>query len=212
MRHDDSIRDDLPELVLGTHGTSRAREVRRHLEECDLCRRELASIESALVRLAEGSSTLKPSAGLEDRILQALPQKKNSRPLVWAALAAALILALGGNVVQWWNASPQAKHPGFSVIVLQGPKDGQQVYGTLMLGSDHQGLLAVRGLPGADRYRLWIVHDHQWTSVGTFSVASDGSGSLAVRIPAGLKGVQAFCVSKDEGEVYYGEWVLQGTT
>jgi hypothetical protein len=117
-----------------------------------------------------------------------------------------------GNLAQWWNASRPRDAGEFSVAVLTGQGSNEDAYGTVVLDvKEEKGVLAVRGLSGSDRYRLWIVRDKQWTSVGTFSVAADGSGSLALSVPAGLTGFQAFCISPDEGETYHGDWVLRGS-
>jgi len=211
MSQDHRVREDLPAYALGILETHRIGELKSHLAQCEDCRLELESFEGVLDRLASEDPGTDPPPGLEARILRALPQRRGLRQLLLAAMVGTLIVGLAvGNVAQW-SAAHQIS--GLSVAVLTGTGDAQGGFGTVVLDpEDHKGVLAVRGLHGADRYRLWVVQNGQWKSIGTFAADADGYGSLVLALPDPSQKRWSFCVSHDEGEAYHDDtWLLQGS-
>ena len=211
MKTDSHVIDDLPAFVLGTLAAPRSDELRGHLRGCSRCRDELLVLQTVVDRLDGAVKPVEPPAGLEDAVVNALPGRKLPGPWTRVALVAAMVLAVGlGTLVPGRGWGPQGGS-GRSVALLTEPSG--RAFGTMVVDpADGRGILAVRDLGVAVRYRLWVVRDAEWASLGTFASDAAGSGALAVVVPGALSPGVTFCVSADEGATYHPDfWVLKGS-
>jgi anti-sigma-K factor RskA len=198
----------LPGLALGSLDSAEERELREHLARCAECRTELASLRSLVGELALSLPSSPPPAGLEERIMSALPpaqrrhqSRKRRLPLMAAAMA--LIAVLGaGNIVQWQHGRGAAapRNPRTLVtLTLEGR--GSETFGTMVLDpDDSEGVLAVRGLSILDparTYQLWLVKGGLRGSGGLFTVDAHGYGSLLLDVPPELRGFESFIVTTE---------------
>ena len=205
----------IPGYALGSLDGEDSDRVRQHLAGCRACREELASYQEVTGRLALAVPEQDPLAWLESRIMEkvlstrrrrTVPEFLGMRQPVLAAVAAALIIALGaGNV--YLLARPfqsQALVPGLVTVVLTGTGDTQQAYGTIVIDrDDNRGVLAVRGLAPLEAsraYQLWIIKETERRSGGVFNVTPDGYGSLQITVPAGFTGFTRFGISIEPAE------------
>jgi anti-sigma factor RsiW len=122
----ETVRDRLPEHVLGTLDEVGDAEVRRHLRGCAACRREMTSLGEGVATFARAAHDTESPAELRERVLEALsaewadaPAEAAPRPGVrrpremWiraAAVAAsvALVFALAWGTVQHRRAGELA--------------------------------------------------------------------------------------------------------
>ncbi len=180
--------------------------VREHLAGCAECRSELAALRLSVGELAAAMAPCPPPAGLEERIMSALPRIRARPRLIppFLAAAAAILIALlgAGNVLQWQRSqadSARRAAGGLVTMALLGSGAGSSAFGTIVLDpEDNEGVLAVRGLdsPGASgRYQLWLVKGERKASGGLFEVDSHGYGSLVLDVPADFRGFDALMVT-----------------
>jgi hypothetical protein len=120
-----------------------------------------------------------------------------------------VVVLVAGNLWQWTAAHPHLAGDRYLVTSLTSRAPGAS--GTVFFDpQSREGVLVVRDLAADQNYRLWVVHGKEWKSVGTFTADQKGAGSLVMTVPSGA--VEAFCVSRDEGEVYRSSsWVLLGS-
>jgi anti-sigma-K factor RskA len=210
MKDNHEEQELLPAFALGSLDAEDADRVRKHVARCRACREELASFQRVTDRLAAGVPAEDPPAWLESRIMEKVLSSRRRRSFpeilgvkrpVLAAIAAALIVALGaGNIYLITRPfQSQALVPGLVTVVLTGTGETPQAYGTIVIDrDDNRGVLAVRGLAplAASRaYQLWIIKEGERRSGGVFNVSPDGYGSLQVTVPAGFTGFTRFGIS-----------------
>jgi anti-sigma-K factor RskA len=226
MNDDKHVIDLLPGLALGSLEPGEERHARQHLARCPACQEELAVMEEVVGRVAMALPAADPPPGLEARIMERIvrtaapggpkrePAETRARTRVQtavpffrhpavAAIAAALILFLGGgNVVQWVRGAAAARTPvapGFITIVLKGADPSQKIAGTMVLDADNfGGTLAMRGLPQLDaahQYQLWLVRDGTRRSGGVFDADSWGYANLLLRVPNDFKDFTSIGIS-----------------
>jgi hypothetical protein len=116
----EAVREQLPDLALGTLAEGEAGGVRRHLRGCAPCRADLAGLDSGLAMFATAAHAVDPPAALKDRVLSVLhdewreagpsPVRRRGIPPArrWLAVAA-VVVALGGAVT-WGAVSSSVAH------------------------------------------------------------------------------------------------------
>ncbi len=219
MTDDCRHRDDAGPWVLGALDEADARAFALHLEECSICRGEVAELQIVADVLPMAAPQLVPPPALKSRIMgiveseaqllraagpeadrpptAASPREGRRfgwlgrlRPLPAAVLATAL-LALGVIAgVLLSGGDSTTSHPGF------GPK-GTQV--ALRVTGDH-GELDLRGMPAAPAghvYQVWLIHgkDKPRPTHTLFTVPSDGRAR--VEILESLKGTDQVLVTAE---------------
>jgi anti-sigma-K factor RskA len=218
---ENTFRELLPGYALGSLSPEEAEAVRVHLAHCRDCRAELAKYQDVTGSLGLAAAEHEPPPDLEARLLEriaseatrsALRPRRSAAALqrrsapwrahpVAAAVAAALILALGATNVVLLTKLPRPRSAGPSLVTvaLVGTNAARGAYGTIVLDmDDNRGVLAVRGLEPLDpgrQYQLWITRGSERRSGGLFSVTDDGYGSLQITVPREFTGFTGFGIS-----------------
>lgn len=202
--------DLLPAYALGSLDAEESDRVRKHIARCRACREELASYQEVTGRLALAVPEQDPPPWLESRIMEkvlstrrrrSFPEFLGMRRPALAAVAAALIIALGAGNIYLLTRPFQSPElvPGLVTVVLKGTGDTREAYGTIMLDrDDNRGVLAVHGLAplgASSAYQLWIIRQDERRSGGVFTVTPDGYGSLQLTVPAEFTGYTGFGIS-----------------
>ena len=153
-----------------------ARTFEAHLGGCAECRQEVAEIEADLRWLPMGLPPAEPRAGFRRRVLgEVLERGRRPAPrwLVPAALAASLLLAVGGwlagrQEVRQQRAVVAALQDTLSIMrradrVLQADVEVGDARGGLLIFADeatHRWNVVIHGLPPAaagHRYQFWFI-------------------------------------------------------
>ena len=185
------LRRALGAYALGALEPAERSEVEDHLEGCQACRDELASLAALpglLARLSEdevSQDLLEVPAGTADRLVAAAAEDRRAerrRVTVWrsvAAVAAALVLALGVVLIEPLGgpsgAMYAAQGTGVDATATVVPRDwGMQVR------------LKVQDLPDARGYTIWAVADDghrayvaSWADVDRDAIELVGSCYMA---------------------------------
>ena len=222
MLAQDHVTDSLPAYVLGALDEKERRQVSNHLEHCQLCQAELASLQQVADELPLAISTVDPPLELKDRLMQSIHQRTVERQLeplpvnqptflqrVFAlfrhplpALGVALILILVvGNLLLWrqLNLATQRASTPMRVLALANTQDSSQATGTLVMDSAGKyGTLVVDNLATLDptsQYQVWLIKAGVRSSAGVFSVNQDGYASLELLAPIPLIQYDAIGIS-----------------
>ena len=200
---------DVAAYALGALGDDEARAFERHLEGCELCRRDLADLQPVVAALPAAAERVDPPPALRKRIMRVVEEEARERGRAEAprrasrfgwirlrplpALAAACVLLLAGLGIG---------------IALQGD-DETQTYAaqTRVPGASAElrvegddSTLFVEGMPPPPRgrvYQVWLQRDRgtPQPTDALFTVAGDGSAQVAV--PGGVDGVRAVLVTDE---------------
>lgn len=193
MNHADhaELRRSLGAYALGGLEPAERSEVEEHLEDCQACRDELASLAvlpgllSRLSREEASGDLLSVSDDHAERVVAAVARERGSQRRllgVWrtvAAAAAAAALVLGAVVVQPWGG------PDGTVYTARAAG----VHATATVESRAWGMqvdLRAGGLPDARGYTLWAVAEDghrayvaSWADVDRPEIALTGSCYMA---------------------------------
>ncbi len=203
-------REDLAAYALGALSESEAEELRRHLEACGECRRQLRWLQSAVDVLPRSVPQLRPPRRLRRRLMSTVRAESRAarrggaeerwrdwrgllrRPAT-AAAAAAILLAAGVG------AGYLLHQPGAesSVIAARATPGAPAASGDLER-SDGSGILRVQGMPELARnqvYEVWVRRDGTVQPSSLFSVRGNRSGEAAV--PGPLENADAVLVTKE---------------
>ena len=180
-------RDLLGPFVMGDLGTTEARAVEDHLEDCASCRQETEALRLAHERLAEfAAASETPPPRLKDRAVAGLPRSVPRRIVPpWAAVAAAVVLLalglaygpslLGSREVVAATLEPTGRAPeAGGEVEIVGDDENMEVR------------LEAWGLPACEReeyYELWLVEGEERVSAGTFSVGPSGEVEVVLNAP-----------------------------
>ena len=207
-------RDDLAAYALGALPEREAAELRRHLEECEACSRELRWLQPAVNLLPHSVQQLEPPPGLRRRLLETVraeaaetapprveAEEKSSRrrwalPL-WrpAFAAAAAVLLVAGGVAGYLLHQPGESRS----LVSARPVGGAPSSLTATLErEDGSGILRVERLPalsGGDVYEVWVKRDGTLHPSSLFVPRRDRTATAAV--PGPLGGADAVLVTRE---------------
>lgn len=185
-----SYADLIGAYVLGALDPSEEDAMRRHLEQCEECRREyesLASIPALLDRIKPADvPPPAPAPSLEEAVLDRVARERGGRArrprLVWppkrvlagavAAVAVALVVAL------------LVRDPGTDAAYASGKLSGSPgAGGSFTLHEVPAGTqvdLNVKGLEASGAgYELWCVRtDGRWVSGGSFRPRANGQANV----------------------------------
>lgn len=194
------VLDLLPAYGLGILDAEEALQVEAHLLNCRSCRRESERWNALTGDLAYAVRLSDPEPSLEDRIVAALPPRKERSRFLWEgwAVAAAVVLVL--NSAFWLLVQPPTRPEGLSSLELHSNNTAySQASGQLFFDPETRtGILAVQGLPPLpveSQYQFWLVESGKWIDAGTFDVSSSGTSSLRVSFPDDPGRYQRYCVS-----------------
>ena len=112
MRAHQQITEDLVQYALGELSSPQFSEVREHLDDCSICRRELEEIHTGMAALAMSVSASAPPARSRARLLKSIAAEPHSRAVVmrrpwwnFVPAFAAVLLAIFGLLLWRENSS-----------------------------------------------------------------------------------------------------------
>jgi anti-sigma-K factor RskA len=186
MNPHDWFAEHAVEYATRTLDAEETRAFEAHLGQCDACRREVAEIERDLGWLPMGLPPAAPSPRFRERVVaDVLAKRRRVRRVSWelpAALAASLLLALGGwylggaragalaRELESQRAAVAALQDTLSIMrqagrILQATfEDGRTSGGVLIFADEvtHRWNVVIHGLPPAPRgyqYQFWFICD-----------------------------------------------------
>ena len=169
----------------------------RHLDTCDRCRQEVATLRDIAGELAYAAEGPEPSPELRDRILAAASAEPRTATVVpirrrWlfpataAAAVAAACAAIGLGL--WANSLRDA--PASRVVAVQGAA------GSLIVQNDRATLvICLDEAPRGKTYEAWVVEGDRPRPAGLFP---GGCSSVPIEQPVGRGDVVAVTL-EDEG-------------
>ena len=207
-------RDDLAAYALGALEEPEAAELRRHLADCDACRMQLQSLQSAVELLPRSVEQLGPPAGLGKRLMAIVRAEardasrarvESAEPKRWrdwgillwrpaTAVAASTLLivgAAGGYLLH------ESDDPGSVVTARPSPAAPSNVAGTLER-ADGSAILTMSRLPALppnEVYEVWVKHDRTLEPSSLFVSRRDGTAEAAV--PGPLDDADAVLVTRE---------------
>jgi anti-sigma-K factor RskA len=182
--------DLLGGYVLGALDPADEAEMRRHLEECEECRREyeaLAGIPALLDRIVPADvPPPEPSPALEEAVLDRVARERGRGAgprLTWpprlalAGAAAAIVVAV---VVALLVRSP-GTDTAYAWGELRGVPGADGSFTVQEVPAGTQVDLSADGLRGGTAYEVWCVRtDGRWVSGGTFLPRRDGEAEATL--------------------------------
>ncbi len=219
------LAEGLGSYVLGAMPDDERPVFERHLMECEVCREDLASFEVVAEALPIAVTPLAPPPELKDRIMavvrseanlleaagdsaDVVPDKPRERrrwrigglsvPPAFAALAAAVLLALGGVTGALINSGGGGGPSSKTYRASFSPKVAPRASGALTV-TDNHATFDVAGMPQAPRgrvYEVWIQRDGKFEPTpALFTV--NRAGRAVVAVPPRLSGAQAVLITAE---------------
>ncbi|MBD0282818.1 MAG: anti-sigma factor [Thermoleophilaceae bacterium] len=182
--------DLLGGYVLGALDPAEETEMRRHLEECEECRREydaLAGIPALLDRIVPADvPPPEPSPALEEAVLDRVARERGRSAgprLAWPprlALAGAAAAILVAVVVALLLRSP-GTDIAYAWGELRGVPGAEGSFTVQQVPAGTQVDLSANGLRRGAPYEVWCVRtDGRWVSGGTFLPRRDGEAEATL--------------------------------
>lgn len=210
----DELRDDLAAYALGALEEDEAERLRRHLETCVACRRQLLWLRPAVELLPRTVEQLAPPPRLRESLMEhvhaesrpaAREPPRRAREGWWSGLRIALrrpatAVAVAATLIVGVVAGYLIHEPGgsgtstFEAQALQG---GGRASGVLERNGG-SGILRVHGMPTLARdqvYEVWVQRDGSLEPSSLFVPRRDHSADAAV--PDDLNGADAVLVTKE---------------
>jgi anti-sigma-K factor RskA len=198
--------------------------MRRHLEGCDMCRREyaaLSGIPALLDRIVPADvPPPEPSPTLEEAVLDRVARERGRtqrsrlqfrwppKPLLAGAAAAIVVALVVALLVRGPDADPA--YANGKLVSLQGAGGS---FSVKRVPDGTEVNLRVRGLPSRRgvAYELWCVRtDGRWVSGGSFQPRRDGEANVKLTA-AVMPGEYHIVVVSRRGEGKRTGQVLRGT-
>lgn len=201
--------EDLAAYALGSLEPQERERVAGHLEQCALCRKELAGYQAVTGQLMLAVPDRVPSPDLRARILNQVERQAAIKPAhpaesaeprgswlqrlqqfliapipAWGLVGVLAIVAalLAANLLSARTQTASANE--FRVVRLAAAQTTGIATGWIVISHDGQaGTLIVQDLPSlseSQQYQLWLVKDGQRKSGGVFSVDAVGYASIWV--------------------------------
>jgi anti-sigma-K factor RskA len=209
----DELRDDLAAYALGALEEHEAERLRRHLETCVACRRQLRWLQPAVELLPRTVEQLGPPPRLRESLMENVraesrpaarepPRRAREgwwsgvrialrRPATAVAVAATLIV---GVVAGYFIHEPGGGTSTFEAQALHG---GGGASGVLERNGG-SGILRVHGMPTLARdqvYEVWVQRDGSLEPSSLFVPRRDHTADAAV--PGDLNSADAVLVTKE---------------
>ena len=210
--------------VLGALDPAEQDAMRRHLEQCEVCRREyvaLAGLPDMLDRIEpEDVPPPTPDPALEEAVLDRVARERGRakkarfgfrwppKPLLAGAAAAIAIAAVVAVLVRGPDADP-----AYATGKLVGPGDADGGFSVREVPAGTEVSLWVDGLPSRRglAYQLWCVReDGRWVSGGSFRPRRGGQANVKLTA-AVMPGEYHIVVVSRRGKGKRAGEVLRGT-
>ena len=193
------------ELALETLAPAERDAMLAHAAGCDRCRDELQVMSATADRLLLLAPEAEPPIGFEQRAVMAFPGSRRSvRPAI-LALAAALVLLVGGVVLgrSITSGGSGTKTAGSAADVRRGVLvDGAgREHGSVSLISD-RGVVLTMSLRSLDEGVYHCVvqrRDGTATEVAAWPIGPEGAGVWAVGVSGTLQDIRSISVTEDDG-------------
>lgn len=217
MESNEHVTELLPEYALGVLGEPDTLRVIEHLQDCDLCSRELEAYQPVMAGLGGSAQHFEPPVDLRSRILAMaaqseqvhLPKRQPQQVSFLSKLftlrlvgALAVFLLVAGSLFVWSRLNApgtQAGLNGFRAVAMVGTEDSPAAIGTVIISQDGRyGTLVVDDLEPLDdqhQYQFWLIEGGQRTSGGVFSVSRSGYAALEVWSEKPLDSFDAFGIT-----------------
>jgi anti-sigma-K factor RskA len=199
--------EDVAPYALGALSPADARAFEQHLEACELCRADLASLRPVIDVLPETPDQLDPPPELRRRVMAVVEEEAAERrrsvrerrprrsrswlPRPLPALAAACVLLVAGLGVSF-----ALRDDGSSTVAPVSAPEG--VRASLHV-DDGSGRLELHGMdapPAGKVMQVWLMRDPARGPVATDALFTPNrSGDASVAVPGDLKGVTRVLVS-----------------
>ena len=209
--HHPGCGEDVAPYALGALQPHEARTFEQHLETCDLCRADLASLRPVVEVLPETPDQMEPPAELRRRIMAVVEEEASRRrraaeperarrswaswvPKPMPALAAACVLLVAGLGV---GVVLSDGGEGRTVTAAAAPAG---VRASLHL-DEGNGRLELHGMPSPERgkvMQVWLMRGEDPTPVPTDALFTpNATGNASVAVPGDMKGVSRVLVSQE---------------
>lgn len=208
-------RDDVAAYALGALDEPEARELRRHLDDCESCREYLLWLDPAVEMLPHSVPPLEPPKRLKKDLMGAVRADVKAAEraerqgagglqavLDWVgrpATALALSLILVAGLVAGYSL--RGDEAGESVLVEARPTEpgvGAPRLATLEVEEGARGTLHVESLPPLPEnrvYQAWIGRDGEMVPSTPFVVRRDGTNEVA--IDGSLEGAEGVFITRE---------------
>jgi anti-sigma-K factor RskA len=169
----------------------------RHLDTCERCRNEVASLREVAGELAYASEGAEPAPDLRDRILDAARAEPRTATVVpmrrrWvfpATAVAAVAAACAAIGLGLWGAS-QGDNPSQRVVAMEGG-------GSLVIEGDQATLVAcVDDPPAGKAYEAWVIEGDTPRPAGLFS---GGCNDVTLEEPVASGNTVAVTLEDEDG-------------
>jgi anti-sigma-K factor RskA len=197
--------EDVAPYALGALEPEEARRFERHLDDCELCRADLATLRPVVDTLPATADPVEPPPELRKRIMSVVEAEAKERRrtdraperrpwwrarLLPAAAAAAAAAVIAGVVLTGGGDDTR------SIEAAVNPPGAQAA----LEMDDGRGTLVVEGMPSAPAghvYQVWKQHrtGPPQPTDALFTPTSDGHASVAV--PGSMDGVEQVLVSTE---------------
>jgi anti-sigma-K factor RskA len=196
--------EDVAAYALGALDEESAGRFEQHLEGCDLCRADLASLKPVVDRLPASAEPVDPPPELRKRIMSVVeadakrlrgaeaPERRGAWRTRWVPAVAAAAAAAAIAVVLVTGGGAETE-----TIRAQGDMPGAQ--STLRV-EDDAATLVVQGMPKppAGRvYQVWKQHRNGPPQPTDALFTPAGDGAAEVTVPGDLEGVEQVLVSHE---------------
>ncbi len=199
---------DAAAYLLGALERSEAERFRRHLEDCVVCRDELAALRPIVDVLPLSVPQHRAPRVLRRRVMRRVRSERVTtagpaprrhwrglvrlpRPALAGAVATVAALAIVGGV--------ELSSGGSSVRVIQASVTGVPGSAQLRIAGGHAELIVshLRPPPAGRIYQVWVKRGARATSPTRVLFSVTASGAADVGVPANLNGVSAIMVTSE---------------
>jgi anti-sigma-K factor RskA len=207
MNDHDRFRDDLPAYALGALPAAEAAEIERHLDRCEVCRRELRWLRPAVELIPESIPQVDPPAALRERLMAEVradarririsnrPARRERWP--WGRVLRPAIGVAAIALVAAGAAGYAIRGEGEETETIAGPvRPGEPRARLARMGdSGTLQLAGLQQLPTSEVYEAWVKRGERLLPSSLFLPRTDGTASAA--IPRGLDGADAVLVTAE---------------
>jgi anti-sigma-K factor RskA len=207
MSDHERLRGDLPAYALGALPAAEAAEIERHLDHCEVCRRELGWLRPAVELIPESIPQVDPPPALRERLMAEVrsdavrvrgseaPRRRERRP--WGRVLRPAVGVAAIALVAAGAAGYAIRGDGGETETVAAPVQRGNLSAKLTLTGD-SGTLQLAGLqqlPSSEVYEAWVKRGERLVPSSLFLPRTDGSASAA--IPRGLDGADAVLVTAE---------------
>jgi anti-sigma-K factor RskA len=221
MNHEE-IRELLEAYTIGALDPNEHTAVETHLDEgCKECLTAVREASEIATKLALAVPQHAPSDRVKQGIMAQITSSDSARasrsgpwaPWVLTAIAAGLALFLGirsidqiqrisrleQELLAAQDVSSLLQAPAMEYFGLNGVAPNQQAFGKVVIdpdgGSAVISMYKLPDTPDGMTYQLWAIRDGKPSSIGLFTVSTDGRGFLVLNGITDAKCIESFAVT-----------------